>query len=116
MELLRCVHGKINKCKGNKISRLLNASSISTRTRGHCTRRGPLRVKNGNRKVKFGTNTYFAFDPNSPALRFDEMLRNGKPQPRPAGFARTRHIDAVEALENTRLICLRDANPRVFHS
>ena len=63
--------------------------------------------------MKFGAYAHFAFYPDAAAMRFDQMFGNESFEARAAGFARTRHIHAVKALEDSRLIRLRDADAGV---
>src|SRR5260370_16020072 len=69
-----------------------------------------LRVEDGNGEMELRTLTHFALDPDAAAVNFDKVLGNGEPQPGAADFAGTGHIDAVEALEDARLVRLRDAD------
>ena len=51
-----------------------------------------------------------ALNPDAAAVSFNEMLGNGESQPSAAHFTGARHIDPVEAFEDSRLISLRDAD------
>ena len=50
---------------------------------------------------------------SSPAVSFDDVLGDGKPQAGAARFARTRGIHAVEALENSLLVGQRNSDAGV---
>ena len=56
--------------------------------------------------MELRTLAHFAFHPDSAAVHFDEMLGDGETESGAAGFARARDIDAVEPLEDARLIGL----------
>src|SRR4051812_23894901 len=47
------------------------------------------------------------------AVQLDEMFDDGEAEPRAAGVARTRLVDAIEPLEHARQIVFRDAGPFV---
>src|SRR5262249_52342011 len=63
--------------------------------------------------MELGTVSYFAFDPQTPAVRFHKMLCDGKAKARAAHFAGARHIYAVETFEDSRLVRRGNANSRV---
>src|SRR5438132_6602131 len=63
--------------------------------------------------MKLCTLAYFAHDPNTAAMNFDKMFGDRKPQPSAADFAGARNVNAVEALEDARLIRSRDADAGV---
>src|SRR5260221_242985 len=71
---------------------------------------GRAAVKNRNRKMELRALADLAFYPNPAAVSFDKMLGDGEPQPGAPDFAGTCDIHAVKALEDSRLICLRDAD------
>src|SRR5689334_2179720 len=50
------------------------------------------------------------------AVRLDEVLHDGEPEPRTARLARATGVDAVEALEDARQVLGGDAAPRVAHA
>src|SRR5882672_3132018 len=76
-------------------------------------KRCSLCVEYGNSKMELRTLAHFALDPDAAAVNFDKMFGDGKPQPCTADFAGTGHVDAVEALEDARLVRLRDADAGV---
>ena len=55
----------------------------------------------------------FAVDPDAAAVDLNEMLGDGETKAGAAGFARARGIDAIEALENPRLVGLGNADTGV---
>lgn len=57
-----------------------------------------------------------AFHPNSPAVRFDDMPRDGKPKTGASRLAGPRGVHAVEALENALQISLGNSDPRIGNS
>lgn len=58
---------------------------------------------------------YDAFNPNLATMSFDDVLGDGQAEAGAANFTRASGIDAIESLENARLIILRDADSRVRH-
>ena len=50
-------------------------------------------------------------DTHLAAVEFDQMLDDGQPQPGPPGIAGARLVDAVEALEDSRQLFLRNPGP-----
>src|ERR1700686_563701 len=74
------------------------------RTGGSCVMHCPMRIKNRHREMKMRAFANFAFHPNAPAVRFDQVLGDGQTGARPAGPARSRPIDAIKPLKNARLI------------
>ena len=76
----------------------------------------PRCIKNRYREMKTRTFAKFAFHPDAPALRFDQMFGDSQTESRPARLARSRRIDAVKSLKNARLIRSRNADARVGHS
>src|SRR6266851_8252522 len=73
----------------------------------------PLWVEDGNREMELRSLTHFALDQDAAAVNFDKMFGDGEPQPGAADFAGTSHINAVEALEDARLVRLWDADAGV---
>ena len=57
-----------------------------------------------------GALTYFTFDPQATAVYLDKMFGDGQAEACAARFAGARHIDAVKALKDARLIGLRYAD------
>lgn len=77
-------------------------------------RPGCIEYRHGEMKMRAVAK--FAFHPDAPTLRFDQMFGDSQAEPRSARLARSRRIDAVKALKNTRLICPRNADARVRNS
>ena len=75
----------------------------------------PRCIENRYREMKTRTFAKFAFHPDAPALRFDQVFGDGQTESRAAGLARSRSIDAVKSLKNARLICPRNADASVGH-
>src|SRR5216684_815060 len=69
-----------------------------------------LRVEDGNGEMELRSLAHFAIDPDAAAVNFDKMFGDGEPQPGAADFAGTSHINAVEALEDARLVRLWDSD------
>src|ERR1700739_2520307 len=65
---------------------------------------GALRIKERNRKMKPRTDTHLALHPNPAPVDFNQMLGDRQTESRAAGFAGTRCIHAIEALEDPRLV------------
>src|SRR5262249_6250619 len=56
-----------------------------------------------------------AFDSHLPALRLDEVLDDGQPEPRPTGLAGAPGVRPVEALEDALAVPRLDPRARVDH-
>src|SRR5579864_7275483 len=54
-----------------------------------------------------------AFDPDLPAMSFDNVLGDGEAETCAADFARACGVDTVKSLKDADLVGLRDSNPRV---
>ena len=76
----------------------------------------PRYIEYRHREMKMRAFAKFAFHPDAPALRFDQMFGDSQAESRSAGLARTRRIHAVKSLKNTRLICPRNTDTRVRNS
>src|ERR1051325_8185467 len=75
-----------------------------------------LRLEHGDSEMELRTMPNFALDPDAAAMRFDEMLGDGKAEAGAADFARTRNVDAVEALKDAGLVRPRNADSGVRDS
>src|SRR5580658_7081097 len=80
---------------------------------GRGARRWGLRLEKRHGKMELGALAYFALHPKATAVYLDKMLGNGQAQACATRFAGARHIDAVKALKDSRLVGLRDANAGV---
>src|SRR6516164_9286418 len=95
-------------------------SATAQRTAGRSRRDGrprrrAFRIEYRNGKVKLGTHTDFALDPDSATVGLHQMLGDGQAQTGAPGLARARYIDAIKTLEDSRLVRLRDADTGVGH-
>src|SRR5712692_3992332 len=79
-------------------------------------RRGWFRLEHRDREMELRTLTDFALHPNAAAMRFDQMLGDGKAQPGAAHLAGTGHVDPVEALEDPWLVRPRNSHSGVGNS
>src|SRR5260370_1640221 len=61
-------------------------------------------VEDGDGEVELRAAADFAFDPDAAAMHFDDVLGDGQAEAGAAEFAGARDVDAVEALEDTRLV------------
>src|SRR5271163_783881 len=75
------------------------------------TLEGSVDERNGEGEL--GAAADFAFDPEAAAVGFNDVLGDGKAEAGATGFAGTRGIHAIEALENSLLISERDADAGV---
>ena len=72
-------------------------------------------VENRHGKMKIRAFAYFAFHPDTPAVRFNQVFGDRQTEPRPARLARSRRVDTVKPLENPRLVCPRNADAGIGH-
>src|SRR5437660_5500755 len=63
-----------------------------------------LRLEHGDSEMELRTLPHFALDPDAAAMRFDEMLGDGKAEAGTADFSRPCNINAVEALKDAGLV------------
>src|SRR5579884_2236165 len=64
---------------------------------------------------KMGALTYFALDLNASLVQLDQLFGQGQPQAGAGELARGGAVDLYEALKNTGLISLGDADACVAH-
>src|SRR5260370_36281916 len=67
-------------------------------------------VEDGDGEVELRAAADFAFDPDAAAMHFDDVLGDGEAQAGAAELAGARGVDAIEALEDARLVGGGDAN------
>src|SRR6266849_4249419 len=67
-------------------------------------------VEDGDGEVELRAAADFAFDPDAAAMHFDDVLGDGEAQAGAAELAGARSVDAIEALEDARLVGGGDAN------
>ena len=67
----------------------------------------------GEGEGKFGAVAYLAFDPESAAVGFDDVLGDGEAEAGAAGFAGAGGVHAIEAFEDAFLIRQRNADAGV---
>ena len=72
-----------------------------------------LRLKHRDGEMELRTLAHFALDPDAPTVSFDEMFGDRKPEAGAADLTGPRHIDAVEAFKDARLVHLGDADSLV---
>src|SRR6516162_616824 len=78
-----------------------------------CPRCSALRIEERHGDMELRTDPYLALDPNAPAVSLNEMLGNRQAEARASGLAGARHVHAIKALEDARLIGLRNADARI---
>src|SRR6266849_5409492 len=71
---------------------------------------GAAGVEDGDGEMELGAAADFAFDPDAAAVHFDDVLGDGEAEAGAAEFAGARGVDAVEALEDARLVGGGDAD------
>src|SRR5712691_1687414 len=67
-------------------------------------------VEDGDGEMELGAAADFAFDPDAAAVHFDDVLGDGEAQAGAAELAGARSVDAIEALEDARLVGGGDAD------
>src|SRR6266849_5715374 len=67
-------------------------------------------VEDGDGEVELRAAADFAFDPDAAAMHFDDVLGDGEAEAGAAELAGARGVDAIEALEDARLVGGGDAD------